>query len=220
VILVEAGPRVLPAFPEDLSNHAVRDLEALGVEVRLGQAVTDIGADYVQIGDDRVSACTVFWAAGNEASPLGRLTGAELDRSGRIMVQPDLSLPGHSEVFAIGDLAHVTSRGKIVPAVAPAAMQEGRHAADGIVRTVRRQDRRPFRYVNKGDLATIGRHRAVADFGRFRIAGRLAWWLWLTIHIMYLIGFRNRITVLIEWAYAYFTYQRGVRLITEPARPG
>ena len=219
VILVEAGPRVLPAFPEDLSNHALRDLEALGVEVRLGQAVTDIGADYVAVGDDRIPACTMFWAAGNEASPLGQLTGAELDRSGRIMVRPDLSLPGHSEVFAIGDLAHITSGGRIVPAVAPAAMQEGRSAADNIVRTIRRQDRRPFRYVNKGDLATIGRHRAVADFGWFRISGRLAWWLWLTVHIMYLIGFRNRITVLIEWAYAYFTYQRGVRLITEPARP-
>lgn len=220
VILVEAGTRVLPAFPESLSTHALRDLEALGVEVRLGQAVTEIGADHVQVGVDRIDACTVFWAAGNEASPLARLTGAELDRSGRIIVQPDLSLPGHDAVFVIGDLAHVTSAGRTVPAVAPAAMQEGRRAADNIVRTLRRQERRPFRYVNKGDLATIGRHRAVADFGRFRFAGRLAWWLWLTIHIMYLIGFRNRLTVLIEWAYAYFTYQRGVRLITGPARPG
>ncbi|CAN5341757.1 NAD(P)/FAD-dependent oxidoreductase [soil metagenome] len=220
VVLVEAGPRVLPAFPEKLSRRALLDLEALGVEVRLGQPVTDIGEDFVQVGEDRLAACTVFWAAGNAASPLARLTGAELDRSGRIVVQQDLSVPGHGEVFAIGDLAQVTSSGRIVPAVAPAAMQGGRCAAENIDRSIRRKARRVFHYVNKGDLATIGRHRAVADFGRFRVTGRIAWWLWLTIHIMYLIGFRNRLTVLIEWAYAYFTYQRGVRLITRPPRSG
>lgn len=220
VVLVEAGPRVLPAFPEKLSSRALLDLEALGVEVRLGQPVTDIGEDFVQVGADRLAACTVFWAAGNAASPLARLTGAELDRSGRIVVQQDLSVPGHGEVFAIGDLAQVTSGGRIVPAVAPAAMQEGRRAAENIARTIRGEQRKAFHYVNKGDLATIGRHRAVADFGRFQFTGRIAWWLWLTIHIMYLIGFRNRLTVLIEWAYAYFTYQRGVRLITESPRPG
>jgi NADH dehydrogenase len=135
-------------------------------------------------------------------------------------VQPDLSVPEHPEVFVVGDLAHVTSGGRIVPAVAPAAKQEGRCAARNIIRTVRGEPCKAFHYVNKGDLATIGRHRAVADFGRFRFSGRIAWWLWLMIHITYLIGFRNRLTVLIEWAYAYFTYQRGVRLITEPPRPG
>lgn len=219
VILVEAGPRVLPALLEALSSRALSDLEALGVEVRLGQPVTDIGEDFVQVGEERITACTVFWAAGNEASPLARLTGAELDRAGRIVVAADLSLPGRSAVFAIGDLAHVMSSGKVVPAVAPAAMQQGRCAAENIIRTVSGEARQAFHYVNKGDLATIGRHRAVADFGRFQFTGRVAWWLWLLIHIMYLIGFRNRLTVLIEWAYAYFTYQRGVRLITEPPRP-
>jgi NADH dehydrogenase len=220
VILVEAGPRVLPTFPESLSTRALRDLEALGVEVLLGRPVTEIAEDHVSVGEERIDARTVFWAAGNAASPLAADTGAELDRSGRVVVQPDLTVPGHPEVFAVGDVAQVTSGGRMVPAVAPAAMQEGRWAAQNIIRTIRGEPRQEFHYVNKGDLATIGRHRAVADFGRFRVTGRIAWWLWVTVHIMYLIGFRNRITVLIEWAYAYFTYQRGVRLITEPPRPG
>jgi NADH:ubiquinone reductase (H+-translocating) len=214
VILVEAGPRVLPAFPESLSRHALEDLQALGVEVLLGGLVTGISERAVRIGDRVIETRTVFWAAGNVASPLAAHLGAALDASGRVAVEPDLSVPGLSNVFAIGDVARSESRGAIVPAVAPAAMQEGQSAAANILRDLRGEERKPFRYVNKGNLATIGRSRAVADFGRIRAAGRLAWWLWLGIHIMYLIGFRNRISVLVEWAYAYFTYQRGVRLIT------
>jgi NADH:ubiquinone reductase (H+-translocating) len=216
VILVEAGPRVLPTFPGQLSGHALDDLRALGVEVRVGAPVTEISDRHVLIGDERVETRTVFWAAGNAASPLARSLGAPLDPTGRVMVEPDLSVPGLPNVYAIGDVAHMLSRGAPVPAVAPAAMQAGRYAAANIVRSLEGAEPRPFRYVNKGNLATIGRHRAVADFGRIRAAGRPAWWLWLGIHIMYLIGFRNRISVLVEWAYAYFTYQRGVRLITRP----
>lgn len=214
VILIEAGPRVLPAFPESLSRQAQEDLEALGVEVRVGVPVSEVSDTHVRVGDEFVAACTVFWAAGNAASPLARELGAPLDPAGRLLVEPDLSVPGLPEVFAIGDVARVESRGQVVPAVAPAAMQMGRRAAANIVRSIEGKERQPFRYVNKGNVATIGRHRAVADFGWIRATGRPAWWLWLGIHIMYLIGFRNRISVLVEWVYAYFTYQRGVRLIT------
>lgn len=218
VILLEAGPRVLPTFPESLSRHALADLTALGVEVRLNARVTDVRDDSVCIEEERIPACTVFWAAGNVVSPLSRTLGAPLDAAGRVFVQADLSLPGRPEVFVIGDAARFESDGRLVPGVAPAAMQQGRTAARNIARTLRGQPRVAFRYVNKGDLATIGRHKAVADFGRFRMAGVPAWWLWLGLHIVYLIGFRNRLTVLIGWAYAYFTYQRGVRLITGAER--
>ncbi|MGI8618514.1 MAG: NAD(P)/FAD-dependent oxidoreductase [Gemmatimonadaceae bacterium] len=218
VILVEAGDRVLPAYPAALSQRARRDLEALGVEVRLNSIVTEVRADRVCIGDDSIPARTVFWAAGNEISPLTRFLGASLDRAGRVLVEPDLTVAGHPEVFVIGDAAHIVCGGRTVPGVAPAAMQQGRAAGRNIARSLAGKERVPFDYFNKGDLATIGRHKAVADFGRFHFGGRLAWWLWLTIHITYLIGFRNRATVLIEWAYAYFTYQRGVRLITGSER--
>lgn len=213
VILLEAGGRVLPAYPASLSDRARRDLEQLGVEVRLNALVTEVRDDRVCIGDEAIRTHTVFWAAGNEISPLTKLLGAPLDKAGRVLVEPDLTVPGHPEVFVIGDAAHVVCGGRTVPGVAPAAMQQGRSAGRNIARTLAGKERVPFDYFNKGDLATIGRHKAVADFGRFRFGGRLAWWLWLTIHITYLIGFRNRATVLIEWAYAYFTYQRGVRLI-------
>ncbi|MEO7964987.1 MAG: NAD(P)/FAD-dependent oxidoreductase, partial [Gemmatimonadaceae bacterium] len=157
---------------------------------------------------------TVFWAAGNAASPLGKMLGAPVDRVGRVEVQPDLSIPGHPEIFVVGDLAAVhQENGKLVPGVAPAANQEGKAAAKNILHTVRRQERRPFKYFSKGDLATIGRHRAIADFGKVDFSGFLAWVLWLFVHIMYLVGFRNRLTVLIQWAWAYFAYQRGSRLI-------
>jgi NADH dehydrogenase len=218
IILVEGGPRVLPTFPENLSARARRDLEELGVEVRTGSLVTHVEPGAVQIGDERVETCTVLWAAGNAASDLGKFLGVQLDRFGRVNVEPDLTLPGHPEVFVIGDLASIVTGGKQVPGVAPAAMQQGATAAKNIVRTLRRQRRIPFRYRNKGDLATIGRQRAVADFGRVRITGPIAWWFWLFVHIMYLAGFRNRLSVLIEWAYAFFTYQRGSRLITGPVR--
>jgi NADH dehydrogenase len=216
VVLVEAGPRLLPAFPESLGLRACRDLEALGVEVRLGVPVTDVDGAGVTLGADRITARTTFWAAGNLASPLGRALGAPLDRQGRVLVAPDLSVPGHPEVFVAGDLAATTSGGKAVPAVAPAAVQQGRCAARNIVREVLGRARQAFRYLNKGDLATIGRNKAVGLLldGRVRITGRSAWWFWLFVHILYLAGFRNRASVLLQWAYAYVTYQHGVRLIT------
>jgi len=218
VLLVEAGPRILPSFPEDLAAHATRDLGDLGVEVRVNSFVTKVERDGVCIGDEKIRARTAFWAAGNKASPLGEFLGAPLDSAGRVKVNPDLSVPGHPEIFAIGDLAIVSQDGRPVPWVAPAAMQQGRFAAKSIIRDLRRQPREKFHYFNKGDLATIGRSRAIADFGRVKFTGRLAWFLWLFVHIMYLVGFRNRIVVFIEWAYAYFTYQAGVRLITDVER--
>jgi NADH dehydrogenase len=218
VVLVEAGPRILPSFPEDLAVHATRDLVDLGVEVRVNSFVTKVERDGVCVGDEKIRARTAFWAAGNKASPLGEFLGAPLDKAGRVKVSPDLSVPGHPEIFAIGDLATFQQDGRPVPWVAPAAMQQGRFAAKSIIRDLRRQPREKFHYFNKGDLATIGRSRAIADFGRVKFTGRLAWFLWLFVHIMYLVGFRNRIVVFIEWAYAYFTYQAGVRLITDVER--
>ncbi len=218
VVLIEAGPRILPSFPESLATRATRDLEDLGVEVRVNSAVTRVGPDGVWIGDEQIRARTAFWAAGNNASPLGRLLDVPHDRAGRIEVKPDLSAPGHSEIFIVGDLATIVQDGRPVPGVGPAAIQEGAFAAKNILRDLARLPRENFRYRNKGDLATIGRSRAIADFGKVRFAGRLAWFLWLFVHIMYLVGFRNRITVLIEWAYAYFTNQAGVRLITDVER--
>ena len=218
VILVEAGPRILPSFPEDLARHAAKDLEDLGVEVRLGSLVTKVERDGVCIGDEKIRARTAFWAAGNKASPLGAFLGAPLDRVGRVHVNPDLSVQGHPEIFAVGDLAVIVQDGRMVPGVCPAANQEGATAAKNIIRDLRRQKRKSFRYFNKGDLATIGRSRAIADFGKVRFSGRLAWFLWLFVHIMYLVGFRNRLSVLLQWSYAYFTYQRGVRLITDVER--
>ncbi|MEP7383647.1 MAG: NAD(P)/FAD-dependent oxidoreductase [Gemmatimonadota bacterium] len=214
VLLIEGGPRILPAFPEHLSADALHDVAELGIEVRLNSIVTRIDEGAVYVGDDRIPTHTVFWAAGNAASPLGRMLGVTVDKAGRVVVEPDLSIPGHPEVFVVGDLAEVRREsGKLVPGVAPAANQEGAWAARNILRTVRRQERKPFRYFNKGDLATIGRHRAIADFGVIDFTGILAWLLWLFVHIMYLVGFRNRLTVLIQWAWAYFAYQRGSRLI-------
>ena len=214
VILVEGGPRILATYPEELSEHARRDLANLGVEVRTNTLVSEIGAHHVVAGTDRIHAHTILWAAGNAASPLGRELHATLDRAGRVQVEPDLSIPGRREVFVIGDLAATTTDGKSVPGVAPAAMQMGAHAAKNIRRDLEQRERVPFRYRNKGDLATIGRYRAIADFGRFQLTGSLAWWFWLFLHIMYLAGFRNRLSVLVEWAYSYFTYERGARLIT------
>ena len=218
VILVEAGTRILPSFPEDLAQHAARDLAELGVEVRVNSLVTKVESDGVWVGGEKIRARTAFWAAGNKASPLGKFLGAPLDSAGRVKVNDDLSVPGHPEIFAIGDIAIFQQDGRMVPWVAPAANQQGAFAAKSIIRDTRRQPRKKFHYFNKGDLATIGRSRAIADFGRVRFAGRLAWFLWLFVHIMYLVGFRNRIVVFIEWAYAYFTYQAGVRLITDVER--
>jgi NADH dehydrogenase len=214
VILLEGGHRVLPTYPDSLGARACRDLTGLGVDVRTGALVTSVEPGCVRVGPESIAAHTVIWAAGNAASPLGATIGAPLDRVGRVRVEPDLSVPGHPELFVIGDLAATTTNGKPVPAVAPAAMQMGEHAARNIRRMLEQRERVPFAYRNKGDLATIGRHRAVADFGRFQMTGSLAWWFWLFLHIMYLAGFRNRVSVFVEWAYSYFTYDRGARLIT------
>ena len=219
VILLEAGPRILPTYPEPLSAWAKKALEELGVAVRTNAMVTRVEDDAVWVGDERIATHEVYWAAGNEASPLGRSLGADVDKAGRVRVAPDLSVPSHPETFVIGDLAFVKDDGESVPAVAPAAMQMGRAAARNIRRDLKGEKRKPFHYRNKGNLATIGRNRAIADFGRLRLTGNIAWWFWLVVHILYLVGFRNRISVLIQWAYAYVTNQRGVRLITGIAQP-
>ena len=214
VILLEGGPGILVSFPPELSLRAARDLADLGVEVRTNALVTSIERDAVYIGSDRIPTRTVFWAAGNVSSPLGKSLDAPLDRAGRVQVEPDLSVPNHPEIFVAGDMAAVMQDGRLVPGVAPAANQEGKTAARNIACTIEGKPRRNFRYVNKGNLATIGRSRAIAELGRVHFAGRIAWGMWLGIHIMYLVGFRNRLSVLLQWAYAYFTYQRGARLIT------
>lgn len=215
VLLLEGGPRVLPTFPEELASRALRDLQQLGVDVRTNSLVTRVEQDAVYVGEERIPTRNVFWAAGNAASPLARTLGVELDRAGRVLVNSDLTVPEHPEVFVVGDLAFVKQEnGSVVPGVAPAAMQQGDAVADNLRRILAGKPTVPFRYRNKGDLATIGRHRAVAKLGSLRLTGTLAWLIWLFVHIMYLVGFRNRATVLVQWAYAYFTYGRGVRLIT------
>ena len=222
IVLVEGGPRLLPAFPEDLSEHARGDLIDLGVEVRTNTLVTNVGDGFVELGSERIEARTIFWAAGNAASSLGAQLGAQLDRMGRVVVNDDLSIAGRPEVFVIGDLAVLMTNGKPVPGVAPAAMQSGRTAARNIVHTIRREGRERFKYRNKGDLATIGRYKAVGVLAGQHLSGALAWWTWLLVHIMYLAGFRNRLSVLLEWGYSFFTFERGTRLITgdpPPAEP-
>jgi NADH dehydrogenase len=217
VILLEAGPRLLAAFPESLATHARHDLEALRVDVRTNSAVTSIDANGVSVGNQYIKTRNVFWAAGNTASPVARSLGVPLTKSGQVIVERDLSIPGHRDIFVIGDLAHAIQRnGQPAPGVAQVAMQEGRVAARNILADLRNESRRDFNYLNKGDLATIGRAKAVANLfgGRVQLTGFLAWLLWSVIHITYLIGFRNRLSVLLQWAYAYITYQRGVRLIT------
>ncbi|MHB8838558.1 MAG: NAD(P)/FAD-dependent oxidoreductase [Gemmatimonadaceae bacterium] len=223
VMLLEGGPRLLPAFPEHVSATARRDLERLGVEVRTGTLVTDVNAEGVTTAAEHIAARTVFWAAGNVASPLGRSLGVPVDGAGRVMVADDLSVPGHPEICVAGDLAAVRrDSSRWVPGVAPAAMQMGRLAGGNVARRLRGTATQRFAYINKGEMATIGRNKAVAVFGqRVAITGRPAWFFWLFVHIMYLVGFRNRLSVLLQWAYAYFTFQRGVRLVTprDPARP-
>jgi NADH dehydrogenase len=219
VILVEGAPRVLTTYPPELSEKAQRQLEHLGVHVRLGCQVTKIDASGVTCGGEQIEARTVIWGAGVRASPLGKSLGAPLDRVGRVQVTPYLTVPGHDELLVIGDLAAAVSDGKPVPGVAPAAMQMGRYAARSIARTIAGKPREPFHYRDKGSLATIGRKAGIADFGRVRLSGFLAWLAWLLIHIFFLIGFRNRVLVLIEWAWAYVTYERGARLITGEVPP-
>lgn len=214
VILMEAGPRVLAAFPADVARKAQTQLEKLGVKIRLNQRVTDISAAGVAVGDEFIAARTVIWAAGVQPSSLGKDLGAPLDRGGRVIVQADLSVPAHPNVFVCGDLAAVAWKDGTVPGQAPGAMQEGRHAARNILRSMSEQERKPFHYIDKGSMATIGRAKAVVEFHGLKIAGRAAWWTWLFVHIFYLIGFRNRLLVLIQWAWSYITFQRGTRLIT------
>ena len=215
IILLEGGTRILPAYAPDLSASAVRQLEKLGVEVRASALVTKIAPGEVWVGDECIPAAVVLWAAGVAASPLGKKLGAPTDRSGRVLVNGDLSLPQHPEVFVIGDLASLKDEaGNPVPGVAPAAMQQGRAAAKTIARDLKNQPRKDFHYLDKGSLATIGRAAAIAQFGKLHISGYFAWLAWLFVHIFFLIGFRNRLVVLIQWAWSYVTYERGARLIT------
>jgi NADH:quinone reductase (non-electrogenic) len=215
ILLIEAGPSILPTFPASLQRSARRALERLGVEVIEGQPVTSIADGGVQMGGERIGAGTVLWAAGIQASSLGRGFGAETDRAGRVAVNPDLSVPGHPEVFIAGDLALFTHQtGKPLPGVAQAAKQLGKHAARNAVRRLRGDPTTPFRYRDPGNLATIGRNAAIADFGFLRLSGYPGWLFWLFLHIFFLIGFRNRLSVMLQWAVSYLTYQRSVRLIT------
>lgn len=221
VVLLEGNDRVLPPFPSDLSEKARKQLEKLGVEVRTSCRVTAIDADGVTFataqGEERLAAKTVIWAAGVAASPLGKSLGVELDRAGRVPVGPDLSVAAHPEVFVVGDLAAATSEGKPVPGVSPAAKQMGRTAARNILRRMRNQPGEIFRYRDYGSLATIGRKAAVAMVGKIKFSGLPAWLFWLFVHIYFLIGFRNRLMVLTDWAWAYMTFQRSARIVTGPA---
>ncbi len=215
ILLLEGAGRVLGTYPEELSRKAEQQLARLGVEVRTLQVVSGIEPGAVWVGEEKIAAQVVLWAAGVAASPLGRKLGAPVDRAGRVLVQPDLSVPGHPNVFVIGDLAALADENsRMLPGVAPVAIQQGQWVAKTIARDLEHQSRRAFRYHDKGSLATIGRAAAVADFGRFRLSGYFAWLAWLFVHIMYLIGFRNRLLVMIQWAWSYVTYDRGARLIT------
>jgi NADH dehydrogenase len=228
VILLEAGPRLLPTFPEALGRRAMRDLEDLGVTCRTGAMVTRITSDRVYVGDEAIVARTVFWAAGNAASPLIQTMGVPLDRAGRALVAADLSIPGHPNVFVIGDAAAVpllsaagaplkdsTDRPRYVPGLAAAANQMGEHAARNILATLSGAPRQIFRYKDRGSLAVIGRGRAIADFGWLQLTGPVAFFTWFFVHLLYLAGFRNRASVLVEWAYAYLTYRPGARLVAK-----
>jgi NADH dehydrogenase len=215
VVLLEGAPRVLPPYPEDLSARAKRQLERLGVEVRTGATVSGIDAQGVSVGDERIASRTVVWAAGVQASPLAASLGVPLDRAGRVKVSPDLTVPGRDDVYVVGDLALLEQDGRPIPGVSPAAMQEGEHAAHNIARTLAGAPREAFRYWDKGSFATVGRGAAVGEvLGRLRLSGFVAWVAWLAIHIFFLIGFRNRVFVMMHWAYSYITYKRGSRLIT------
>jgi NADH dehydrogenase len=222
IILIEAGAEVLPTYPAPLPAFARRALEKLGVAVWTGSPVTGIEAGRVYVGGDSIEAGTILWAAGVAASSLGASLGLpvdRLDRAGRVLVNEDLTIPGHPEVFVIGDLASFrSSDGTTLPGVAQVAMQQGVHAARSALATLAGQPRAPFRYTFYGNMATIGRNSAVGDFGWMRLKGYMAWLVWLFIHIVQLIGFRNRFSVMLQWAASYMTYQRSVRLITDPTR--
>lgn len=223
ILLLEGGPRLLPGYPPRLSDRATRQLRRLGVDVRTETLVTDIQAGAIQVADTTISADTVIWAAGNGASPLLRTLGTPLDRQGRVLVEPDCSVPGHPEIFVLGDAAaYLHQPGwPVLPGVSPVAIQMGRYVARMIraERAGRGGPRTPFHYRNRGQLAVIGRGRAVADLGRIRAAGFPAWLFWAFVHIFFLIGFRSRVLVMFEWAWSYLTTARGARVITGTWRP-
>jgi NADH dehydrogenase len=216
VVLVEAGPRILPTFDERLAAHTMRDLEGLGVQVWTSARVTEVTASGVVVGAEQLASSTVLWAAGVRASEFGAALGAPLDKFGRVLVGADLTIPGKPNVFVCGDLAHALDElGVPLPGIAAVATQQGLYVADAIAADLDGRARRPFRYRDKGKMATIGRSRAIAEFGRLRLAGRFAWWFWLVVHIYYLSGFRNRLSVLVQWAWSYLTFGRGARLIVD-----
>jgi NADH:quinone reductase (non-electrogenic) len=219
ILLLEAGPAILPTFPEPLREAARKDLIRLGVNVRTGQPVTSVRTGLVQVGGETIGAETVVWAAGVAASPLGRALGLPVDRAGRVRIDQDLTLPGHKNVFVIGDLASLNgANGKPLPGVAQVAIQMGKHAARNVERAIEHQPYAPFHYRDLGNMATIGRGSAVADFGWMRLKGFVGWLAWAFVHILNLIGFRNRLVVFVQWGWAFFTFQRSVRLITgEPS---
>ena len=214
IILLEGGPHALATFPPSLQIAAVESLKRLGVEVRTGSMVTGVDEDGVQVGPEHIAAQTVLWAAGVAASPLAKSLGVPLDRAGRVEADPTLTVPGHPEIFVVGDVCSLQQDGKPLPGVAQVAKQEGAHAARNILRAIRGAPLEPFRYRDYGTMATIGRGSAVGDVFGLKVSGFFAWVFWLVLHIFWLIGFRNRIAVLSEWAWAYVTFQRRVRIIT------
>ena len=215
VILIEAGPRILPSFPESQARRATRDLEGLGVQVWTASAVTGIDANGVNVGRERIETATTLWAAGVQPSPLAKQLGAPLDRVGRVQVAPDLRVPGHPEIFAIGDMAYAVSEdGTPLPGLAPVAKQQGAYVARAILRELAgKPAQKPFHYKDRGQMATIGRSKAIVDLGRVRFGGFLAWLAWLVVHIYFLVGFKNRLFVVLSWAWSYLTFRRGARLI-------
>ncbi len=215
ILLLEGGPHIVAGFPPDLSASAVRQLAGLGVKVRVNAHVTNINAQGVYLGDELIKSATVIWGAGVQATSFTQRLSVPLDRAGRILVAPDLTLPGHSEVFAIGDMMTFQDpTGKPLPGISPVAMQMGAWVAQNIQRAIAGQSREPFHYAEKPTMATIGRSAAIAQIGKLHLSGWLAWLAWLMVHIFFLIGFRNRLVVIFEWAWSYFTYERGARLIT------
>jgi NADH:quinone reductase (non-electrogenic) len=214
ILLLEGGPKILPSFAPDLSKSAHRQLAELGVRVQTGAQVTHIDEYGVNLGEERIRAATVIWAAGVRATALTDRLGAPIDRAGRVLVNHDLTVPGHHNVFAIGDMTYLEQDGKPLPGVSPVAMQMGRRVAGNIRNDLAGKPYEEFRYFDKGSMATIGRKAAIAEIGKLHLSGFIAWMAWLTVHIFFLIGFRNRFAVLFNWAWSYFTYQRGARLIT------
>ena len=215
VILVEGEKRVLASFPEDLSASAMKQLKQLGVEVRTGVHATNLSDDGLQVGDEFIPCRVKIWAAGNMASFVGKTMGVPVDKAGRVIVNDDLTIPGHSEVQVIGDLASFSHQGdKPLPGVSPVAMQEGRHAARNVMAMIAGRKPERFEYWNKGSMATIGRNKAVADLNFIHLSGRMAWLVWLFVHIIFLVGFRNRLAVLMQWGWSYLSFNKGARLIT------